>query len=450
MRSVLLSWALLLALLGNAWAGALDKIREGNDAFRQGELQVAIEAFTEAIASGELDAEAMAVALNNRAVTYDQLGDYDRAVRDYEQALSLVPEEPTTKRNLRAVLIRRGVAAANRGQYERALADLGRAIELDPENYLAWLRRAEVRMENGDLKGAERDLEQASALEPGLPEIEQAASRLAALETEAAGSSPRLSSSEAPEMPTQTGMPGLPGPAAASTPREARTRADARPPEPARPGVAAAVPKKQAPPTGQVATAERTAPAPASAAPAVVTKKSARREAPAPGPAIAQQPERSPKSLVPESGEVSRPTQRIARKRESAPAAATAAKEASGGRTASGGSKPVSTARAEGSGRGDAGGNAAARPAASRKAAAGSRPTGGLPGNAAGGERYRAIAHVNVRSGPGNDYPPKRVLAKGTVVRVVREKLGWKEIVFQNGDHGYVYKKWLEPVSSDE
>jgi tetratricopeptide (TPR) repeat protein len=61
------------------------------------------------------------------------------------------------------------------------------------------------------------------------------------------------------------------------------------------------------------------------------------------------------------------------------------------------------------------------------------------------GRPYRALADVNMRSGPGNDFPRSGALARGTTVRVIGENKGWLQIRLRNGGIGFVYKKWLEP-----
>ena len=33
------------------------------------------------------------------------------------------------------------------------------------------------------------------------------------------------------------------------------------------------------------------------------------------------------------------------------------------------------------------------------------------------------------------------------IVRVTGEELGWKHVHLPNGQSGYIYRKWLEPVT---
>lgn len=314
---------LVLALIwvAGALAGGIDDIRLGNEAFRERRPEAALEAYTRAIVSGELDAEALALAYNNRGVVYNELGDYDRAIADYREALALVPGDPTALRNLRVAYTRRGVAAANFGEFERALEDLGRAIELEPSHHLAWLRRAEVRMEMGDLEGAAKDLAEAEARRPGDAEIAAAVQRLAQLEE----------ASRAAEL------------TAAS-------------------------------PTVEPATAE---------------------SVPVPEASAVVRPEVGASTAAPA---------------ETAPVAAPAAEPAAGGPA-----EPATVARA-----GEGG---------------------------AGAALFRARVDVNVRAGPGNDHAVVRVARRGQTLRVLGEVRGWKQVQFDDGAKGFVYRKWLEPVA---
>src|SRR5690606_1157106 len=90
---------------------------------------------------------------------------------DYEAALAIEPADPTTLRNLRLALYRRGDANILLGRLDRALADYDRAIELDREDPRGYVRRGRLQVGRGDLAPAPADLERARALAPDDPEI---------------------------------------------------------------------------------------------------------------------------------------------------------------------------------------------------------------------------------------------------------------------------------------
>src|SRR4029450_3416050 len=92
MRGLLIRVAVLTVLTaGQATAASLDNVRDGNTAFGEGRYEGGIDLFTRAILAGDLEPSALAITFNNRGVVYSELGDYDRAMQDYEQALSLRP-----------------------------------------------------------------------------------------------------------------------------------------------------------------------------------------------------------------------------------------------------------------------------------------------------------------------------------------------------------------------
>ena len=56
---------------------------------------------------------------------------------------------------------------------------------------------------------------------------------------------------------------------------------------------------------------------------------------------------------------------------------------------------------------------------------------------------FRVLQDVNLRQGPGNDFPRIGALARGAVVRVEGERLGWLDVRLADGGIGFVYKRWL-------
>ncbi|MCB1970778.1 MAG: tetratricopeptide repeat protein [Geminicoccaceae bacterium] len=69
------------------------------------------------------------------------------------------------------------------------------------------------------------------------------------------------------------------------------------------------------------------------------------------------------------------------------------------------------------------------------------------PADSGNGDIYRTISAVYFRAGPSNDDARVGAVDGNVKVRVIGEKLGWKRVVLPNGQEGYIYKKWLEPVA---
>jgi Flp pilus assembly protein TadD len=269
--------AMALLLASEARADALDDAKRGNELFAAGELDQALQAFDQAIGSGELSGGVLATALNNRGVVLGELGELDRAIADYDLALELRPDDPNAARNKRIALTRRGAAFAFANDHARAFADYDAAIALDPRAAQPYLRRGELLALRGAHAAALDDLLQAERLEPDNAEIREAISRVRAgvVQAEAAASStspvaaaplePRsaLPAELATQLPTGPAAepPAAPAPAQSTAPpvadRLPAAEPAAPPPPPPSAPVVAATPQPAAePPRVAGATAE--------------------------------------------------------------------------------------------------------------------------------------------------------------------------------------------------
>jgi len=71
------------------------------------------------------------VAYHNRSILFVDAGEYERAIEDANQALTLAPEYPDAYHN-------RGNAFAGKGNFARAIADYSRAISLKPADAVIY------------------------------------------------------------------------------------------------------------------------------------------------------------------------------------------------------------------------------------------------------------------------------------------------------------------------
>jgi tetratricopeptide (TPR) repeat protein len=103
--------------------------------------------------------ENLAAAYNNRGNAYDDSNQPDLAIKDYERAMELAPEDATAYFN-------RGVTYYNKGDNSRAMPDFDEAIRLRPDYAKALTARGELKVSLGDVAGGNADLEAAKALTP--------------------------------------------------------------------------------------------------------------------------------------------------------------------------------------------------------------------------------------------------------------------------------------------
>lgn len=96
-------------------------------------------------------------ALNSRGWAYYLLGEYTKAVQDFDEFLRLTPPgAPGTSERWEG-LVNRGLLFAERGEFEKALKDLDEAVNLAPLVPLPRVNRGFVRELQRDYTGAIED-----------------------------------------------------------------------------------------------------------------------------------------------------------------------------------------------------------------------------------------------------------------------------------------------------
>lgn len=108
-----------------------------------------------------------AESFTSAGVTHLQMGEHDRAIRDFDRALSLHPGLVVAWRN-------RALAYREKGDYERAIADYDQATMLAPSDARVATDRGATYVLLGDYRQALRDFDRAIALKPNhAPALEQ-------------------------------------------------------------------------------------------------------------------------------------------------------------------------------------------------------------------------------------------------------------------------------------
>ena len=100
----------------------------------------------------QISEEDRAKAFNNRGNAFTGKGEFDLAIRDYDQAIKLKPK------NAKA-LTNRGFAYAKKGELDLAIRDYGDAINLEDDYVQARINRSAAFIDKGEFDLAIRDLD---------------------------------------------------------------------------------------------------------------------------------------------------------------------------------------------------------------------------------------------------------------------------------------------------
>ena len=159
MKHVFATLLILGLLLFSAVSGysqsAEDAESKGESAQKNGDLDLAIANFSEAI---RLDPK-FTLAYNNRGLAYCMKGKLDNAIADFSEAIRLDPK-------LALAYNRRADAYDAKRNYDKAIADSNEAIRLDPKSAAAYSDRANLYTNKGDYDKAIADSNEAIRLDP--------------------------------------------------------------------------------------------------------------------------------------------------------------------------------------------------------------------------------------------------------------------------------------------
>lgn len=140
-------------------AGAMARIADGDRLVQSGDAEAAVKAYETA---GQLDPENVISFLRLGAVL-DSLRRFEPALRAYERAARLAPNNPE-------VFAGRSASAALQGQFVSAIADLDRAIGLDANNPKYYFDRGVAKEGAGETAGAIGDYTRATEINPDFAE----------------------------------------------------------------------------------------------------------------------------------------------------------------------------------------------------------------------------------------------------------------------------------------
>lgn len=98
-------------------------------------------------------------AFYNRGIAYNNKGDNDKALQDYDQAINHKPDYTIAYNN-------RGLIYSRKGEHDRAILDFDQAIRTDPNYALAYNNRGLAYFRKGDYDRAIKNYDQAIKLNP--------------------------------------------------------------------------------------------------------------------------------------------------------------------------------------------------------------------------------------------------------------------------------------------
>ena len=158
-RAVLVLALLVMPLMGAARAEDLTFCNQGLKAANAGHFELAINSFTWCLDLGKLSLRTQIMFLYNRGTAYLEKGEYDLAIRDYDQAIQLKPDYAFALNN-------RGEAYINKGEFDRAIRDFDQAIQFKPDYAFALNNRGGAYLIKGEFDRAIRDFDQAIQFKP--------------------------------------------------------------------------------------------------------------------------------------------------------------------------------------------------------------------------------------------------------------------------------------------
>ncbi len=159
--SVLIVFLTIGLCYSEAWglfdkAKAIVHIVKGDSYQDKGQWDKAIAEYNKAI---ELDPK-FSMAYSNRGIAYRRKGQLDQAISDFNKAIEINPRDAKAYYN-------RGLTyAKGKGQFDQAISDLTKAIELDPKLAEAYLNRGNAYLQKGQFDQAISDNNKAIEINP--------------------------------------------------------------------------------------------------------------------------------------------------------------------------------------------------------------------------------------------------------------------------------------------
>ena len=103
---------------------------------------------------------------SGRGSDYLLKGEFDKAIAEFNQAITLIRSDPKPQAKYAPTFYNRGAAYAFKGNMQQALSDFEEAVKVDPNYILAYYRRADLYQKMGRLDEALADYNAIVKLNP--------------------------------------------------------------------------------------------------------------------------------------------------------------------------------------------------------------------------------------------------------------------------------------------
>jgi tetratricopeptide (TPR) repeat protein len=154
--------AMAIAALGQNTQEDIQKCQSGSPDARIASCTALIQAgLVTTLGAGLFLPQRRSVLYNDRGVGYTDKGDYERAIRDFNEAIHLNPTSIGS-------FYSRGYAYKKKGDYDRAIQDFDEALRLDPHFDLAYYERGNSHIDKAEYDRAIQDFNQAILIRPNI------------------------------------------------------------------------------------------------------------------------------------------------------------------------------------------------------------------------------------------------------------------------------------------
>jgi tetratricopeptide (TPR) repeat protein len=166
---VVVSLAVILSLS----PAAAQQDRDSEACFKSNDPDAKIVACTRIIERSQKtkDKHTVGLAYSARASGYESKNELDRAIADYDQAISLIGEVVPASWELAFHYWLRGHVYRTRGDLDRAIADYSESIRVAPKWDKAYNDRGAIYFQKGDYERALADIGQVIAFRPDSPNV---------------------------------------------------------------------------------------------------------------------------------------------------------------------------------------------------------------------------------------------------------------------------------------